>query len=61
MQLSMNSGLLWFMRLGGLSSFFFISLQRKSEAHLFKWEDELFLDEICLLDAQQRRLAVTVQ
>lgn len=60
MQVSMNSGLLWFMRLGGLSSFL-VSLQRKSEAHLFKWEDESFLDEICLLDAQQRRLAVPVQ
>ncbi|XP_018480007.1 uncharacterized protein At4g04775-like [Raphanus sativus] len=29
-----------------------IALQRKSESHLFKWEDEAILDEIKMVDAK---------
>lgn len=36
-------------------------LQRKHEEHLFKWEDEAFLDEIRMLHVQQKRLEDDVQ
>lgn len=38
-----------------------VLLQRKHEDHLFKWEDEAFLDEIHMLQVQQRRLEDDVE
>ncbi|KAF8098627.1 hypothetical protein N665_0262s0014 [Sinapis alba] len=33
-----------------------IALQRKDESHLFKWEDEAFLDELRMADAERMDL-----
>ncbi|KAL0727285.1 hypothetical protein Bca4012_023378 [Brassica carinata] len=38
-----------------------IALQRPNEAHLFKWEDEAFLDEIRMVDARRMDLRYDVQ
>lgn len=38
-----------------------VLLQRKHEDHLFKWEDEAILDEIHMLQVQQRRLEDDVE
>ncbi|KAJ4873953.1 Uncharacterized protein Rs2_44284 [Raphanus sativus] len=38
-----------------------VALQRKTESHLFKWEDEAILDEVRMLDAKIMDLVHDIQ